>query len=568
VHGLPAQQISYETDRSRFIGRASTLASPRAMAQERLSNSDGSVLDPIVSIRFVITLAPDESATIDMVSGAAETREESIGLIRKYEDQRLCDRVFDLSWTHSLVTLRQINAAESDAQLYGRLAGYVVYASAALRADTGTLIRNRRGQSGLWGYAISGDLPIVVVQISDLEHIDLVRQLVQAHAYWRLKGLAVDMLIWNEDKAGYRQLLQDRIMGLVAAGVEAHVIDRPGGIFVRRADHMSAEDRVLLLAVARIIISDQRGTLSEQLEQRSSTDVRVPRLNAARVPRGEWPIPKPAPLPALIFPNGLGGFSADGREYVITTSTERVTPAPWCNVLANAHFGTVISESGSSYTWSENAHEFRLTPWNNDPVTDASGEAFYIRDDESGRFWSPAPLPCRGATPYVTRHGFGYSVFEHVEEGIASQLRVYVGLDAPIKFSVLTLRNESGRSRLLSATGYVEWVLGDIREKTAMHVVTELERASGAVIARNAYNTEFAANVGFFHVDDPTRTVTGDRSEFLGRNGTLRNPAAMGRAGLSNRIGAGLDACAALQVAFDLADGETRVLVFRLGAMG
>ena len=239
------------------------------MGEESLSGTAGSVLDPIVAIRYRITLAPEESATIDMVSGAAETREACLALVRKYEDSHLADRVFDLSWTHSLVTLRQINAAESDAQLYGRLAGSVLYANPSLRADVSTLVKNRRGQSGLWGYAISGDLPIVLLQIGDLANIDLVRQLVQAHAYWRLKGLAVDMVIWNEDRAGYRQLLQDRIMGLIAAGVEAHVIDRPGGIFVRRADQISDEDRLLLQSVARVIISDQRGPLSEQIEQRS-----------------------------------------------------------------------------------------------------------------------------------------------------------------------------------------------------------------------------------------------------------------------------------------------------------
>jgi len=568
AHGPAVQQISYETDRSRFIGRGRTLASPRAMSDESLSNTSGSVLDPIVAIRHRIKLAPDESMTIDMVSGAAETRDECVALVRKYEDSRLTDRVFDLSWTHSLVTLRQINAAESDAQLYGRLAGAVLYAGAILRADASTLVKNRRGQSGLWGYAISGDLPIVLLQIGDLANIDLVRQMVQAHAYWRLKGLAVDMVIWNEDRAGYRQLLQDRIMGLIAAGVEAHVIDRPGGIFVRRADHISEEDRLLLQSVARVIISDQRGPLSEQVEARSSAEVRVPRLKVVSVPRAESPPVTTLPARELSFRNGLGGFSADGREYIITTAPDRVTPAPWSNVLANAHFGTIVSESGPSYTWSENAHEFRLTPWNNDPVSDASGEAFYIRDEESGRFWSPTPLPCRGATPYVTRHGFGYSVFEHEEDGIASELCVYVALDAPIKFSVLKIRNESGRARRLSVTGYVEWVLGDSRAKTAMHVVTEIESATGAISARNSYNAEFAGKVAFFHVDDEHRTFTGDRIEFLGRNGTLRNPAAMSRERLSNRLGAGFDPCAALQTSFDLAAGEAHELVFRLGAVG
>jgi cyclic beta-1,2-glucan synthetase len=245
-----------------------------------------------------------------------------------------------------------------------------------------------------------------------------------------------------------------------------------------------------------------------------------------------------------------------------------VTPAPWVNVLANPHFGTVISENGMAYTWSENAHEFRLTPWHNDPVSDASGEAFYLRDEESGHFWSPTPLPAGGATPYVTRHGFGYSVFEHTEGGIHSELWVYVAVDASLKFSVLKVRNDSGRARRLSATGYVEWVLGDLRPKSALHLMTEIDPTSGALFARNPYNTEFADRIAFFDVDDLARTFSGDRTEFLGRNGTLRHPAAMARARLSGKVGAALDACAALQVSFDLAVGQAHEVVFRLGVAG
>ena len=209
----------------------------------------------------------------------------------------------------------------------------------------------------------------------------------------------------------------------------------------------------------------------------------------------------------LLFFNGFGGFSTDGREYVITTAHGHVTPAPWVNVLANPHFGTVISENGLAYTWSENAHEFRLTPWHNDPVTDSSGEATYLRDEESGHLWSPMPLPSRGAKPYVSRHGFGYSVFEHTEDGISSELWVYVALDASVKFTVLKIRNDSGRSRRLSATGYVEWVLGDLRPKSAMHVVTEIDPISGALFARNPYNTDFPGRIAFFDVDETIRST-------------------------------------------------------------
>lgn len=566
VHGARTSGVSYETDRMRFIGRGNTLVDPEAMrGLSMLSDSEGSVLDPIASIRHQIILDPDRSATIIIVTGMAETRDDCMGLVSKYQDLHLADRVFDLAWTHSQVLLRQINATEADAQLYGRLAASIMYANLSLRASPGALRKNRRGQSGLWGYSISGDLPIVLLQIEDPANINLVRQLVQAHAYWRLKGLSVDLVIWNEDHAGYRQILHDQIMGLIAAGTEANVTDRPGGIFVRPSDQISKEDRILFQTVARAIITDHRGTLANQLKSRSFPEGTLPALVPTRTAKGDVPTVAAELRRDLVFGNGLGGFTPDGREYVISTSRGQVTPAPWVNVLANPLFGTVVSENGLAYTWSENAHEFRLTPWYNDPVSDSSGEAFYIRDEERGHFWSPMPLPSRGATPYVTRHGFGYSVFEHNERGISTEVWVYVAVDAPVKFTVLKVRNTSGRSRLLSATGYVEWVLGDLRPRSVMHITTGISPQSGALFATNPYNTEFGSRTAFFNVDDATRTMSGDRKEFLGRNGTPAHPAAMARLRPSGRVGAGLDPCGAIQVVFELADGEEREIVFTLG---
>jgi cellobiose phosphorylase len=571
VHDARVEALSYETDRAAFIGRGRSLARPRALSdrlQTQLGNSDGSVLDPIVAIRCRITLAPEQSATIDIVTGVADSDEACRHLAEKYRDRHIADRVFDLAWTHSQVLLQQLNAGPGDARLYERMAASIIYANTSLRAEPGVLQANRRGQSGLWGQAISGDLPIVLLRMTDPSNIELVRQLVQAHAYWRLKGLAVDLVIWNEDQAGYRQRLQDLIMGLIASGTEASLIDRPGGIFVRPAQQLSVDDRVLVRSVARVVLSDTRGSLTEQLARRRM-EPPLPRFDPTRIRTPEPVAPVAAPDPQLAtlqLANAYGGFSADGSEYVIVLHPGNPTPAPWCNVLANPGFGCVISESGGACTWSENAHEFRLTPWHNDPVTDASGEAIYLRDEESGHCWSPTPLPRRGTGRYVTRHGFGYSVFEHVEDGIASELWVYVALHAPVKFSVLRLRNTTRQPRRLSATGYVEWVLGDLRAKSAMHVVTESDPATGALFARNAYHMDFGGRVGFFDVDGGARSVTGDRREFLGRNGNLRAPAAMGRSGLSGRLGPGLDPCGAIQLPFELAPGETREVVFRLGA--
>ena len=566
-NGTAIGATSYETDRVRFLGRGRTVVSPVAMTgNAALSGSEGSVLEPIVAIRCLVALDPGESATLDLVSGAADSREASLALAGKYQDRHLADRVFDLAWTHSGVMLRQINATAGEAQVYRRLAGPVIYANAALRADSGVLIRNQRGQSGLWGYAISGDHPIVLLKIADSANIELARQLIRCHAYWRMKGLVVDLVIWNEEHIGYRQRLQDQIIGLIATGPEAHAVDRPGGIFVRYVEQISNEDRTLLQAAARVIVSESRGSLVEHANRRVLADKSVARMSPTRSHRPEPPAPPDAPGPDLVLGNHLGGFTADGTEYVISTAQAQVTPLPWVNVLANAGFGTVLSESGVAYTWHENAHEFRLTPWSGDPVGATGGEALYLRDEESGHIWSPTPFPSRGAMPYRTRHGFGYSVFEHTSGGIHTELWVYVDPVDPIKFSVLKVRNGSGRMRRLSATGFVEWVLGGLRAKSAPHVVTEIDAASGALFARNAYNSEFSGRVAFLDVDDLSRTLTGDRAEFLGRNGTLAKPDALTRSRLSGRIGAALDPCGAIQVPFDLADGEEREIIFRLGA--
>ncbi|MET3133946.1 cyclic beta-1,2-glucan synthetase [Oxalobacteraceae bacterium GrIS 1.11] len=568
LHDGVAEEVSFETDRARFIGRGNSTLHPRALQEGgALEGGEGSVLDPVVAVRYRITLEPDQVVTLDIVTGMSDTREAALHLIDKYQDRHLADRVFELAWTHSQVVLRQLNASEADAQLYGRLANHVIYPNAALRADAAILAKNQRGQSGLWAYAISGDLPIVLLQIKDPANIELVRQLVQAHAYWRLKGLVVDLVIWYEDLTGYRQLLHEQIMGLIASGNDAQAIDRPGGIFVRLAEQIGHEDRILLQTVARVILSDSRGTLAEQIKRPAPPALRMPPLLPDSRSDGRARAPEAAPR-ALILANGQGGFTPDGREYVITLGAGEQTPAPWSNVLANAQFGSVVSESGQAYTWHENAHEFRLTPWHNDPVSDGSGEAFYLRDEQSGRFWSPSALPARGEGEYVTRHGFGYSVFEHSEAGMYSELCTYVALDAALKYSVLTVRNDTDVTRRLSATGYVEWVLGDMRAKSNMHIVTEVDAASGALFARNAYNTEFSGRVGFFSSDAGARSVTCDRNEFIGRNGSLARPAALRRQRLSGKTGSGLDPCAAIQVPFELLPGQQREIVFVVGVGG
>ncbi|RYZ48907.1 MAG: hypothetical protein EOP49_17495, partial [Sphingobacteriales bacterium] len=567
IRGAIVESTSYETDRMQFIGRSRTLADPQAMDTDLLSGSDGSVLDPVVATRHRITLKPNQTATVDLIYTVAESRAACEVLMHKYGDRHLKNRAFELSWTHNQVLLRQINASEADAHLYDCLAASVVYANPVFRAEPATILNNYKGQSGLWSHSVSGDLPIVLLHMYNPENLELVRQMLQAHAYWRLKGLAVDLVIWNEDHGTYRQILQDQILGLITteSGNQTHHI--PGNIIVRSADQVSPEDRTLFESIARIIVSDNQGTLSEQINKLRKDTVLPPLLEPAQgteVPDQGKQLSLPD---GLLFFNGKGGFTADGKEYKIIVDNSITTPAPWANVLANPAFGSVVSESGSAYTWAVNAHEYRITPWSNDPVSDAGGEAFYLRNEDTGHFWSPSPFPAAGINPYIVTHGFGYTTYQHTEKGISTTLTVFVDKELPVKYLKLQIKNQSGQTCALTATGFLEIVLGDVRSKTNMHVISEYDVRSGSLLLRNRYNTVFTERVSFFRVHDfKNLSFTADRSEFIGRNRGLKDPQAMYRKKLSGRYGACMDPCAGLQVKFDLGDGEEKEVVFEIGS--
>jgi cyclic beta-1,2-glucan synthetase len=564
IEGSTAADLTFETDRMRFIGRGRNTDDPQALDNgDALSGTAGAVLDVVAAIRVPFVLEPGASIAIHWLTGIATTREACVALARKVREAGATRQMLEQAGSYRRAILRTLAISDSDALVYQRMAASLVLASADLRAESHVIERNRRGQSSLWAFGISGDLPIVLLHLAGPQPSGVLDQMVQAQAYWNAFGLRSELAVLCAPSPGGDPTRFDRIRRQAGSGAGASRVGRPGGIFVLDGSKLDDGDRILLQSVARIVVNDDE-ELARQLQQRLHAAAPAASQEPVRTPAPDRPVAEAPAAP--LASNGFGDFSPDGREYVIATSAARMTPAPWVNVIANPDFGTLVSETGSATTWSENAHEFRLTPWSNDPVSDPNTEAFYIRDDVSGRFWSPTVLPTRTTGPYTTRHGFGYSVFEHAEDGIDSELRVYVAIDSPVKFSVLRLRNRSDRPRRLSVTGYVDWVLGDERTKTRMQVVTEVDEQTGALFARNGYNTDFAGRTAFFDVDGGASDVCGDRADFFGPAGTRAAPLALMQARLAGRIGAALDPCAALRVGFELAPGETRVVVFRLGA--
>ncbi len=557
--------IQYETDRSRFLGRGHTPADPIAVMEDRpLSNTVGAVLDPIFSLRCRVRLQPNQTVQIVFTTGVAESREKANLLAEKYCDANIFERESQLAWTRAQVEMNHLHIDPDEAHLFQRLGGRLLYPDPSLRPRPHVLALNKLTQSGLWAHGISGDLPIVILRLEREEDVSMARQLVRGHQYLRSKGLQFDLVILNDHPTSYAGTLQDSLqMAVRTSGAQA-LLDKPGGIYIRRSDMIPEDERILLHTVARVVIVSERGSLEEQQTRRPIEES----LPAPFQPRlGVQPYVEPLLTPPKVaFFNGLGGFAHGGREYVATFGEGQWSPAPWSNVVANSEdFGFLITETGGGYTWSINSHENRLTPWSNDTVSDPPGEAIYIRDEDSGATWTPTPFPIREAQQYLVRHGQGYTVFEHGSHGISQELLVFAPLDAPVKISLLRLRNRTDRRRRLTLTSYNELVLGSTRDASVMHIVTDLEESSGAIYARNSYNNEFAERVTFAGTSEDRLTMTCDRKEFIGRNGTLANPAAMKRAGLGGRDGAGLDPCAAIQATIELAPGEAREVIFLLG---
>ncbi len=571
VEGEVLDRTEYETDRARFLGRGREINAALAVVDGRpLSNTVGTVLDPIFALRNRVRILPGATVRLSFWTSVADSRAAVLDLFDKHHDANAYMRAATLAWTQAQVQLRHLGVTAEQTNLFQRLAGHVLYSNASLRPASDSIQRGGGTASALWAQGISGDVPIVLLRIDHVEDIDIVRQLLRAHEYWRLKQLAVDLVILNERAPSYVQDLQNALdtvvrMSQSRPAVNSVAGNAKGAVFVLRTDLISAETRVVLSSVARVVLHGQRGSLAEQLERRAETP-RALTQALANKPRKSVAVPT-APPRELEFFNGVGGFDTDGREYTITLEVGQSTPAPWINVIANPHFGFQVSAEGGGYTWAVNSRENQLTQWGNDPVTDRPGEVLYVRDDDTGELWGPTVAPIRDdVAPYVIHHGQGYSRFAHSAHGIELELSMYVPIDDPIKIYRLKLRNLSPRTRHLSVTAYVEWVLGTLRGAAAPTIVTEMDALTGAMLARNPWNIVYGSRVAFADLAGQQTQWTGDRREFLGRHGRLNQPAALlDAAPLSKRTGAGLDPCAALQAALTLGIDEQTEIVFLLG---
>jgi cellobiose phosphorylase len=554
-----AAGLEYETDRARFLGRGRTPANPAAFdSGAPLSGTTGPVLDPVFALRRRIRLEPGMSARAAFVTGAADTREATIAIAERFRDFEAIDKAFAAAQAQSG------GSSDGEIVLFNRLAAAVVFTNGNYR-DLDAVAANRLGQSGLWPHALSGDLPIVLARVAQLDDEAIVHQLMQWRVYTRSRGLNFDLVILDERDGKTADRLRQEL-----ADAAGEMLGKPGGVFFLLAENIPTEDAVLIKAAAHAVLGGNRGTLIEQISDRAPRYTPMPLLAAAADPARPVARRRARSADGLMFWNGFGGFAPDGRDYVIRVECASgigpvVPPAPWMNVLSNPDFGCLVTEAGLGCTWAGNSQTNRLTPWSNDATSDPPSEVVYLRDEETGEIWTPTPLPIAPLSAVTVRHGQGYTRYTHSSRDLHQDLLVFVARDDPIKLLCLRVRNDGKRARRLSVIHYVEWVLGTARENASLQIVCEQDVETGAILARNPWAGSFASKIAFAASGSPIKSATADRAEFLGRMGSLAAPDALKRIGMSGRAGPGLDPCSALQTELALSRGETKEIIFLVG---
>lgn len=557
----------FESARAKFIGRGQTVRTPQVLQGRggKLSGTQGGTLDPVYSLAQEIDLAPHATTQVTFLTLAASSRAQALVLLSGCQTKQMLDHAFEEARLESQRELLELGLNSPSVENIQRLLSALLYPVNALRAPQHILARNDKGQAGLWAYGISGDFPIMLLRIRGSDQSLLVEAL-QAYTYWRNRRVSTNLVIINERDTGYATDMHQQILRqMTRRGIEA-MLNQREGIFILRSDQVAAPDRILLETVAGVILDDKAGTLADHAKRLSKRPTRLPSFTPS-LPAGQDVEPTPNLMRPtnLLMDNGLGGFSPDGREYVIYLEPGKHPPHPWINVIANSQFGFLVSEAGSACTWAGNSGEHRLTPWRNDPQTDAPGEVLYLRDEESGVVWSPTPGPAGAPTPYIVRHGAGYSIFESQSHGLSQRLRMFASATDPVKVVQLRVENLWNRPRRITVTYYAEWVIGTTREATQMHIIPDFDPLHHALLAANRYSLDFGQRVAFLASSKKPHGVTADRVEFLGRRGSLAAPAALGRIGLASKVTPGLDPCAVIQLHIDLAPHQSEEVFFLLG---
>ena len=576
-----------QIDRQRWLGRNREACQPRAALEtwDAAAPDAGPValdtgLDPMCALAVRLRIAPGAKVRLTFATAAADNPGTLKSVIDKYHQPSHIARASLMSATLAGIRLRALRmSAETFTTLQSLSTALLLTLARPQRASAGPQACDRRL---LWRFGISGERPLVLVSASALSGLGLVRSLSQALSLWAWGGVSCDLVVVNAEPASYLMALQRELSALrdrhdADAGARAH--QAPCGWHLLRAEDLSADELGTLQGLARVRLLADGRSLAHHLDEWA--ELHEQSLQASQESSHTVLVTAPhrvdeVPVPAGAFIDSAGRAG----EFEFSVGAGLRPPRPWINVLANADFGTQVSEAGGGTTWALNSRMNQLTPWSNDPVADAPSEWLLLQDRRTREVWSVTPSALGPAeVRYQVSHGQGFTRITHQRGHLEISASWCVDPDSAVKQVQLKVRNHGLRTRQLRVVAVCEWMLGAQRSdratvRTALHrqrlargkltalLATQQERGGG--FGGGTAFLAFAAEPGVPQASEADADKDGEdwtcyRRELFDARGRAVLPDHFGR-----QQGSGGDPCAALARSLSLpagAHGEACLLV-------
>lgn len=550
-------ELEYEIDKEKLYGRGNHTVPSKIKESKPLSKSLGLVTDPIVALKRTIKIAPESKVVIDLIMTVANSKEEVLEKIEKYQNSNKITKVLALVRAKAEEEARYLEVTGKEIQNYQKVLSYLLLPNKLKSLQMPSLPKRTYQQNELWQFGISGDLPILLVMIKDVNDIHIVEDVLKAYEFYRSKNVKIEVVILNQEKDSY----------YVAEAIEGAILNRNirflknqyGGIFVLEEEKIGLSIKQMLMFKANLVLEASRGNieiqLKEQEEEYLSHKREIKEEKAQEIIKPEEenknrlePINH---IDKLKYYNEFGAFSENGKEYYIKINRENRTPTVWSHVLSNSHFGTVVTENMGGYTWSQNSRLNRISAWANNPIEDIPSEIFYLKDVSTGKVWSMGANPTPDEEDYYITYGFGFAKYKHYSDQIVQEIEMFIPKEDKVKVHLVHLKNTSSERKKLKLVYYIKPVLGEDEIYSNTFINTEKIKNSNVVYSKNLYHSDFKDSIVYVASSENIQSYTGNKDSFLGK-GTIQVPEAINKISLDNTNGLGSNSCIAIQMNIEL----------------
>lgn len=557
--------IEYEIDKEKFMGKGNFKLPEAIKDSKLLSKNLNLVTDPIIAIKRTIKIMPKESATIDLIIAISYNQEETIKNLQNYSNRSAVSKTFELSRAKTEAETMYLGLKGTDIIKYQKMLSYLIYQNQMKRKIMQNLPKRIYSQSELWKFGISGDLPILLVKIKDINDMYVISDALKAYEYFRSKNIQIELVIINEEKNSYEHFIKFEVENEIQNRQLAFLKNIFGGIFIINKKEISKQDIELLEFRSNLILNASLGKIETQLkdleEEYQGNLKNVEQDKKIYISSDELES-LPEDYSNLKYYNDFGGFTNDGHEYKLKINNQNKLPIVWSNILANKHFGTIITQNMGGFTWSNNSRLNRISAWENSPITDIPSEIIYLKDKQTGQYWNLSENLSNSPQEYYLTYGFGYVNLKTIKNKIIHELETFVAKENNIKINILKLKNNSGEKKQLKLLYYIKPVLGEDEIQSNGYINVKME--NNLITAQNLYTDNFKGNVVYIGSNHCIKSFTGSKDEFVG-NRSIDNPKAIDSEYLSMKSGLGENSCIALELELELEEYENKEIILFIG---